>query len=52
MTSSALAHPNANGAYLVDLTWFSALYRQSGEKVLPVATDWTPQQAALLQRLA
>jgi hypothetical protein len=46
-------HPNANGAYLVDLTWFSAFYRQSPERqVLPVATDWNPQQSAVLQRLA
>jgi hypothetical protein len=46
-------HPNANGAYLVDLTWFSAFYRESPEgKVLPVGTDLTAEQAAIMQRLA
>jgi hypothetical protein len=46
-------HPNPNGAYLVDLTFYSAFYRESGEnKVLPIATDWTQEQAHLLERLA
>jgi hypothetical protein len=46
-------HPNANGAYLVDLTWYAAFYGESPEgKVLPVATDLTPEQAAAMQRLA
>ena len=46
-------HPGANGAYLVDLTWFAAFYRQSPEgKVLPVNTTLTAAQAAAMQRLA
>ena len=46
-------HPNANGAFLVDLTWYSAFYKESGEgKVLPFGTDWNTEQARLLQRLA
>jgi hypothetical protein len=46
-------HPNANGAYLVDLTWFSAFYRESPEnRVLPVGTDLTAEQAKVMQRLA
>jgi hypothetical protein len=46
-------HGSANGAYLVDLTWYSAFYRESPEgKVLPVETTFTPQQSAVIQRLA
>jgi hypothetical protein len=46
-------HPNASGAYLVNLTWYAAFYRESPEgKVLPVGTDLTPEQAAVMQRLA
>ncbi|OAI41464.1 hypothetical protein AYO40_03135 [Planctomycetaceae bacterium SCGC AG-212-D15] len=46
-------HPNANGAYLVDMTWFAALYRQSPEgMVLPLAPGLTPEQAGTMQRLA
>ena len=38
-------HGNANGAYLVDMTWFSAFYRQPPEgKVLPIETTYTPEQ--------
>ncbi len=46
-------HPNPNGAYLVDLTWYAAFYGESPEgKVLPVGTNLTPEQAAVMQRLA
>jgi hypothetical protein len=46
-------HPNVNGGYLVDLTWYAAFYRQSPEgKVLPVGTVLTAEQAAIMQRLA
>jgi hypothetical protein len=46
-------HPNVNGGYLVDLTWFSAFYRQSPEgKVLPIGTVLSREQAAIMQRLA
>jgi CubicO group peptidase (beta-lactamase class C family) len=46
-------HVNLNGCYLVDLTWYSALYRNSPEgKVLPINTTLTGAQAALFQRLA
>ncbi|MDR3635644.1 MAG: chitobiase/beta-hexosaminidase C-terminal domain-containing protein [Isosphaeraceae bacterium] len=46
-------HPNENGGYLVDLTWYSAFYRESPVgKVLPVGTGLTAEQAALMQRLA
>ena len=46
-------HPNPNGAYLVDLTWYAAFYRESPEgKVPAVGTDLTPEQAAAMQRLA
>jgi hypothetical protein len=46
-------HPNLNGAYLVDLTWYAAFYGESPEgKVLPIGTDLTPEQAAAMQHLA
>jgi hypothetical protein len=46
-------HPNLNGAYLVDLVWYSALYQESPEgKVLPIGTSLTPDQATAMQRLA
>jgi hypothetical protein len=46
-------HPNPNGAYLVNLTWYAAFYGESPEgKVLPIATSLTPEQAAAMQRLA
>jgi hypothetical protein len=46
-------HPNPNGAYLVDLTWYAAFYRESPEgKMLPVGTTLTPEQATAMQRLA
>jgi hypothetical protein len=46
-------HPNPNGAYLLDLTWYAAFYAESPEgKVLPAGTDLTPGQAAAMQKLA
>jgi hypothetical protein len=46
-------HPNDNGGYLVDMTWFAAFYRESPvDKVLPVRTTLTAEQAAVMQRLA
>ncbi|MEP6671254.1 MAG: chitobiase/beta-hexosaminidase C-terminal domain-containing protein [Chthoniobacter sp.] len=46
-------HPSPMGAYLVDLTWYAAFYRESPEgKVLPVGTNLTPEQATVMQRLA
>jgi hypothetical protein len=46
-------HPNANGGYLVDMTWFAAFYRESPvDRVLPVLTTLTTEQAAVMQRLA
>jgi CubicO group peptidase (beta-lactamase class C family) len=44
---------SANGAFLVDMTWFSAFYRQAPEgRVLPIETTFTPEQTLLVQRLA
>ena len=44
---------HANGAYLLDLTWFAAFYRESPEgKVLPINTTLNAEQAAIVQRLA
>jgi len=45
-------HGTANGAYLVDMTWFSAFYREAPEgKVLPIETSFTPEQARIVERL-
>lgn len=50
--ANALNHNHANGAYIVDMTWFSAFYRESPEgRVLPVETTFTPEQAHLIERL-
>jgi arylsulfatase A-like enzyme len=52
-SSSPAVNEHANGGYLVDLTWFSAFYRESPEgKILPIGTTFTPAQDAILQRLA
>jgi hypothetical protein len=46
-------HPNLNGSYLVDLTWYAAFYGESPVgKVLPIGTDLTPEQATAMQLLA
>jgi len=45
-------HGSANGGYLVDMTWFSALYRQpAAGHVLPVETTFTPAQLEVINRL-
>jgi len=46
-------HPGENGAFLVDMTWFSMLYREPSEgKVLPIGTTLTPKQARAMEQLA
>lgn len=51
--ADAPIHGTANGAYLVDMTWFSAFYRQPPEgKVLPIETSFTPEQARIVEQLA
>ncbi len=46
-------HVNSAGCYLVSLTWYAALYRESPEdKLLPIGTGLTADQARVLQRLA
>jgi hypothetical protein len=46
-------HPAVNGAFLVDMTWYSVFYRESSEdKVLPIETTFTPEQARLVEQLA
>ena len=52
-TSNPLNNEHANGGYLVDLTWFSAFYRESPEgRILPIGTTFTPAQNTIIQRLA
>lgn len=51
--ASGPIHNTANGAYLVDLTWFSAFYREQPEgRTLPVETSFTPEQALVIERMA
>ena len=51
--SATSVHPNINGGFLVDCTWYAAFYRESPEgKFLPVGTGLTPEQAAIMQKLA
>lgn len=46
-------HVNLAGCYLVACTWYAALYRESPEdKLLPIGTALTAEQARVLQRLA
>jgi CubicO group peptidase (beta-lactamase class C family) len=46
-------HVNAAGCYLVGLTWYGALYRESPEnKLLPITTALTHEQATMLQQMA
>jgi CubicO group peptidase (beta-lactamase class C family) len=52
-TGSPMVAENANGGYLVDLTWFSAFYGLSPEKrILPIATTYTPEANSIIQKLA
>ena len=51
--ADAPIHGSANGAYLVDMTWYSAFYREQPEgRVLPIETTYTPEQARMIERLA
>jgi hypothetical protein len=51
--ASSAGSGSSNGAFLVDCTWFGAFYRESPEgKVLPIETTFTPEQSAIIQRLA
>jgi len=46
-------HVNEAGCFLVDCTWYAALYRESPEgKLLPIFTNLTAEQTGVLQRLA
>ncbi len=46
-------HGNANGGYIVDLTWYSAFYREPADgKVLPIETTLSPEQVEIAQELA
>jgi hypothetical protein len=46
-------HPNSEGAFLVECTWFAAFFGKSPEgKFLPTRTNLTAEQARLMQRLA
>jgi hypothetical protein len=46
-------HVNTEGSYLVDTTWYAALYGQSPEgKLLPLRANLTSKQATAMQRLA
>jgi len=49
---AASGNGDSNGAFLVDMTWFSTFYRESSEgKVLPIETTFTPGQAQAIERL-
>jgi len=51
--ADAPIHRTANGAFLVDMTWFSAFYRQRSEgQVLPIETTFTPEQVKAVEFLA
>ncbi|MEZ0256266.1 MAG: FN3 associated domain-containing protein [Chthoniobacter sp.] len=51
--ADAPIHGTANGAFLVDMTWFSAFYHEAPEgKVLPIETTLTPAQTQAIERLA
>ncbi len=51
--ANGLGSGTANGAYVVDTTWYSAFYREAPEgKVLPIETNFTPEQARTVERLA
>ncbi len=46
-------HVNPEGAFLVDCTWYAAFHGESPEdKLLPVQTDLTHEQAKIMQCLA
>jgi hypothetical protein len=46
-------HGTANGAFLVDMTWYTAFYRERSEgNVLPIETTFTPEQVKAVEYLA
>jgi len=46
-------HPNTEGAFLVECTWYAALFGESPEgKVLPIDTNLTAPQAQAMTRMA
>ncbi len=46
-------HVNPAGCFLVDCTWYAALYKESPEgRLLPIGTNLTSEQAGAIQRLA
>lgn len=46
-------HLNPEGSFLVEATWYAAMYGQSPEgKLLPLHLQLTPQQTLTMQRLA
>jgi hypothetical protein len=51
--ADAPIHGTANGAFLVDMTWYSLFYRERSEgKVLPIETTFTPEQVRIVEHLA
>jgi len=49
----SIGFPHGNGGYVVDMTWYSAFYRQPPEsRVLPLGTIFTPEQVTIIDRLA
>ncbi len=51
--ADAPIHGTANGAFLVDMTWYSAFYKEPSEgKVLAIETTFTAEQVRAVQRLA
>ena len=51
--ADAPIHGTANGAFLVDMTWYSLFYRERSEgKVLPIETTFTPKQVRMVEYLA
>jgi hypothetical protein len=49
---SDTVHPNNEGQYLVDLTWLCAFTGKPVSGAVPVRTQLTPEQAAIMQNLA
>ena len=46
-------HPNENGAFLVNCTWYAAFYGETPEdKLKPVGTKLTPDQVKVMQQVA
>ncbi|MEI7776692.1 MAG: chitobiase/beta-hexosaminidase C-terminal domain-containing protein, partial [Verrucomicrobiota bacterium] len=51
--ASGPIHNTANGAYLVDLTWYSAFYKEQPEgRTVPIETNFTQEQAREVERIA